>query len=241
MAFSKASFNKPQIEKFFKFEPACLTAAGSILDLDTISKNGRFYVTPEGNQYPSMTTILGATSDKTYLDEWRERIGADKADRISHYASSRGSDMHNICEAYVRGDKSYLDDVTPVGKKLFFQIKQFLDVNLGTVFGIEQALYSDKHKTAGRTDLIGIYKNKRSVIDYKSSGEFKSEDWINDYFVQGAGYATLFTWMTDIEVEQIVILVGVENGIRGQEFTVPYSDYKEQFEARVNAYSALIG
>lgn len=230
------TFNKPKIEKFFNFFPVC-TDENGILDLQTIRKNGRFYITPEGKQYPSMTTILGATAEKEYLDEWRDKIGHSKADRITKLAAARGSNLHEIAELYVLGNPSYLDKAMPLGRKLFSQVKPFIDKHLGIVHGIEQALYSDQHKAAGRTDVIGVYRDKLSIVDYKSSLQEKTEDWIQDYFVQGAGYGTLFNWMVpEFEIEQIVVLIGVENSLKGQEFVVPFHDYKDQFEARVRQY-----
>lgn len=230
------TFNKPKIEKFFNFFPAC-TDENGILDLQTIRTNGRFYITPDGNEYPSMTTILGATAEKGYLDEWRDKIGHSKADRITNLAAARGSNLHEIAELYVLGNPDYLKNAMPLGRKLFSQIKPFIDQHLGIVYGIEQALYSDQHKVAGRTDVIGVYRGKTSIVDYKSSLETKPENWIQEYFVQGAGYGTLFNWMVpEFEIEQIAVLIGVENSLHGQEFVVPFHDYKEQFEMRVSQF-----
>jgi genome maintenance exonuclease 1 len=240
MIFSKDTFNKKSLDRFFDYQPACLIG-NEVLDLDVINgESGRFYVTPTGNHWPSMTTILGATSDKSGLDDWRERVGDTEANRIGHIAATRGTGLHEITEKYIRGDSTFLDGAMPLSRKMFFQIKPFLDQSLGTVLGIEQALYSDQHKTAGRSDLIAFYKGKRSVIDYKSSGKQKDFDWIQGYFIQGAGYGSLFSWMTGLDIEQIVILIGVEDSQHGQEFIVPFSDYKDQFSQYVSQYYNLV-
>ena len=42
----------------------------------------RFYVTPEGNKYPSITTVLSGRS-KQGLMEWRKRVGEDVANHIA--------------------------------------------------------------------------------------------------------------------------------------------------------------
>ena len=49
---------------------------------DPITKK-RIYVTPDGERLPSVTTILGATKDMTALNEWKKRIGEDKANQIT--------------------------------------------------------------------------------------------------------------------------------------------------------------
>ena len=42
----------------------------------------RFYVTPDDNAYPSITTIL-SLQDKPGLKKWREDVGEKEAKRIS--------------------------------------------------------------------------------------------------------------------------------------------------------------
>ena len=42
----------------------------------------RHYITPEGNNYPSITTVLGEFS-KVNIQKWRERVGEAEANKIS--------------------------------------------------------------------------------------------------------------------------------------------------------------
>ena len=58
------------------------------LTTETINKN-RYYVTPEGNKYPSITTVLSIRK-KEGLFEWRKRVGNDVANYISRNAVRRG-------------------------------------------------------------------------------------------------------------------------------------------------------
>ena len=44
--------------------------------------DGRLYLTPDGQALPSVTTILSRTKDKTFLKEWRARVGEEKAEKI---------------------------------------------------------------------------------------------------------------------------------------------------------------
>lgn len=64
----------------------------------------RFYqVTRDGEviaKLPSVTTVIGCTSDKSGLDEWRKRIGEAEADRISKLSMNRGTIMHRLIELY---------------------------------------------------------------------------------------------------------------------------------------------
>ena len=49
----------------------------------------RVYLTPDGESLPSVTTILGSTKDMTALNEWRRRIGEEKAAQITKEAAGR--------------------------------------------------------------------------------------------------------------------------------------------------------
>ena len=49
---------------------------------------GRTYLTPTGSRYPSITTVLGILSEDS-IREWRNRVGAEEANRISRKASTR--------------------------------------------------------------------------------------------------------------------------------------------------------
>ena len=60
----------------------------------TENHNGkRHYVTPEGELYPSITTVLGELS-KAAIQAWRERVGEEEANKISGKASRRGTSVH---------------------------------------------------------------------------------------------------------------------------------------------------
>ena len=56
--------------------------------LNRVSVDGtRFYVDPNNNKLPSVTTILDKTKDKTFLNEWKKRVGEKEAVRISTEAA----------------------------------------------------------------------------------------------------------------------------------------------------------
>ena len=59
----------------------------------------RFYEAPDGNKYPSITSVLSKQPGKQKgLQEWRERIGEQQARIVSGKAARRGTAFHNICE-----------------------------------------------------------------------------------------------------------------------------------------------
>ena len=72
------------------------------VDTDTLP-TGRTYHTPDGS-YPSITTILGKTSDNTWLQKWIERVGEEEARRVSKEATDRGTLVHEYAEKHFNGE-----------------------------------------------------------------------------------------------------------------------------------------
>ena len=50
----------------------------------------RFYLTPEGGVFPSITTVLSVRK-REGLSEWRKRVGEDVANYISRTAGKQGN------------------------------------------------------------------------------------------------------------------------------------------------------
>ena len=60
----------------------------------------RFYVTPEGNKYPSITTVLSGKGNEGII-KWRESVGNDVANQIMRSAAKRGTAVHQLVEDYL--------------------------------------------------------------------------------------------------------------------------------------------
>ena len=179
-------------------------------DLQTENINGkRHYVTPDGNKYVSITTLLSNLS-KAGIQKWRERVGEVEANKISTKASRQGSRVHSICESYIKNEYGYLDGRMPNEIDMFSSIQPLLD-RIDNVHVIEGALYSDELQLAGRTDLIAEFDGNLSVIDYKTSRKIKNWEMCHSYFMQGAFYAYAYEERTGIPVHNIVIIMAVEN------------------------------
>ena len=182
----------------------------SLLDLKTENVDGkRHYVTPDGNKYISITTLLSNLS-KAGIQKWRERVGAEEANRISTKASRQGTGVHSICESYIKNEDGFLDGRMPNEVEMFQSIESLLDC-IDDVHCVEGALYSDELKLAGRTDLIAEFDNQLAVIDYKTSRKIKTWEMCHSYFMQGAFYAMAYEERTGIPINNIVIIMAVEN------------------------------
>ena len=200
------------------------------LKTKTINKN-RFYVTPEGNEYPSITTVLSIRNKKG-LVEWRKRVGNDVANYVAGKAAARGTKVHHMCEDYLNNEdiNHHQKDFLPWC--LFTQLKNKVLCNIDNIYAQECGLYSDKYKVAGRVDCIAEYNNVLSVIDFKTSTRERDDAWNENYYIQGSAYAEMFTELTGIDVSQIVILVVTEDGTV-QEFVKKKFDYLEALKDSV--------
>ena len=186
---------------------------------------GREYATPIGKSFPSVTTVLSDYNKKA-LFEWRERVGAEEANKIAAKASSRGTKLHTVCENYLLNEMTdvKLRTMMPDTKQLFMSLRPHLDENSGDVYCIEQALYSNTLRLAGRVDCIAEWNGQLSVIDFKSSTREKSEDNILNYFMQCTAYAEMFGEITGKPINQIVVAIAVADGSH-QIFVREKSDY----------------
>ena len=179
-------------------------------ELKTKNINGkRHYITPNGNKYLSITSLLSQLS-KVGIQKWRKRVGEVEANRITTKASRQGTSVHSVCESYIKNEDGYLENRMPNVVELFQSIIPLLD-RIDNVHVIEGASYSDELGLAGRTDLIGEFDNELAVIDYKTSRKIKTWEMCASYFMQGAFYAHAYEECTGIPIENIIIIMAVEN------------------------------
>ena len=200
-------------------------------------KGLRFYETPTGEKYPSITTVLGKQPGKQKgLQEWRERVGVAQAQIISGKAARRGSVFHNIVENYLQDeDISDFKQQNFMAWCMFGEMKSHLDEKINEVVLQEQTMFSSKFKVAGRCDLIGVYKDKLSVVDFKTTTTTKKEEWIGDYFIQCAAYASMYEEHTGEPVEDVVIMMVAEDG-EVQLFEKKTADYLPQLEVLMDDF-----
>lgn len=194
---------------------------------------GRFYVTPDGEKYPSVTTVLG-DQEKPWLNDWRQSLGEQKANRETKRAADRGEAVHLMIERHLQNDED------PTKDQDYKHVAEFNSVKLNlkkidNILCQETALYSDVLKLAGRVDCIADYGGVLSVIDFKTSTNSKHENMVQDYFLQGAAYATMFHEMYDIQIDQVVVIMSVEKGLP-MVFKKQVDDYLAPLCERINTY-----
>ena len=207
-------------------------------DLVTETINGkRFYVTPEGKKFPSVTTITSQYNKKEIL-EWRKRVGEEKANQISTKAAGRGTKVHKLCEDYLNNNIDYAKGHMPSNVVLFKTIKPILDEYVNNIHAIEVPLYSNHLRVAGRVDCIAEFEGRLAVIDFKTANNLKDEEKIQNYFMQCAAYAIMYEERTGIPVPRIAVIIAVENE-NPQVFVKKRNDFTDGFIMYRNLYEEI--
>ena len=202
----------------------------------------RLYSTPDGNFYPSITTVIGNNAKKQAgLAKWRARVGKEKAAAISSRSAARGTTFHSITEDYLN-NRLHIDEYkkTPLPVVMFEHSKKVLD-RISNIYLQEAALYSDNLEVAGRVDLVAEFDGELSIIDFKTSAEPKKEYYLYDYFVQETAYACCLQELYGITVKQLVTIVACENGETQVVIKPPKKEYLLKLIQYIDEYQNRYG
>lgn len=112
----------------------------------------------------------------------------------------------------------------------FESVKEKLQPNLKEVYGSEFLLYSSKLKTAGATDGIVKWNDNYAILDLKTTKEYKSEKYIENYFVQAATYGIMLNELNiaPFTINKLVIIFS----------TGDFNSY--YFEKNISQYDSLV-
>ena len=190
--------------------------------------SARYYLDSLGNPVPSVTTVLSKTSNKSDgIDQWRARVGNEEAERIIKLSTDIGSAVHEAIENYLNNtlwDKFEDSLDQKIAKRISQKfIKDGLN-DISEIWGLEVGLILD-NLYAGTADCVGIYKDKESIIDFKTAKKIKKREWIEDYFLQCCAYANAHNVMFNTKIEQLVILM-VDRDLIFKEFIVKPIEFK---------------
>jgi genome maintenance exonuclease 1 len=209
-----------------------------IIEQYTAPDGVRFYNTPSGLKYPSITTIL-AEKGKAVIDKWRQRVGPEAAATISRVAAGRGTALHALAEDHLNNNP--LELKSPLVTDLWQKIRPVLDNNIDNIHCQETRLFSHHLRLAGTVDCIAEYNGRLSIIDFKTSTGNKRKDWISSYFMQCAAYAIMYEELAFMPVTQLVIIVAVEEEPEPQVFierrdnwTTELLQWRDHYETKHN-------
>ena len=167
----------------------------------------RLYLTPDGESLPSVTTILSKTKDKSFLKKWRNRVGEKEAEKIMRESAQIGTALHLYIERFVNGEQ--YKDLTKIGIQAEKMAKKIIDESfkdLTEIWGSEVHLYYPG-RYAGTTDMIGVYKGRPTIIDFKQTNRPKKREWVQDYLMQLSAYAVAHNKLFNTEIDQGVVLM----------------------------------
>ena len=212
------------------------------IDLKTITVDGKRYYTAEGQEdefrYPSVTTVTGLYN-KEQIKLWRERVGEEKANKITKQATKRGTTFHQYIEDYLRKEKEYIEFDNVLQEGMFKAVQPVLDEIIP--IALEAPLYSNQLQMAGRVDCVGILGGALSIIDFKSSSKPKEEYMAKQWFIQMTAYAIMVEELTGKPVEEITAIVGIEGLNTFQIFTSTPDEHIEDLVQLRKQYENLYG
>jgi genome maintenance exonuclease 1 len=147
------------------------------------------------------------------LNLWKARVGNAEANRIKNEASSRGTSMHSYIEDFLRGriNESFFESNEQYKNMAKEIIDKGIKGKLEEIYGMEATLHYPE-KYAGTADLVGIYQDQETIIDFKQANKPKKVDYIQDYFLQLGAYtlAHNVVYKTNI-TSGIILLCTVDN------------------------------
>jgi len=180
--------------------------------LSRVNENGkRWYLTPDGNKYPSITTVLSWFSAKGLM-EWRKRVGEEVANKITTQAARSGTSVHQMAEDHLNNLEWKSKKTMPNDIETFLKIKPVLDERIDNVYAQEHPLYSDHLGLAGTVDCVAEFDGKLSIIDFKTSRQSMIGDKygkLEKYFCQASGYAVMFEERYKMPINNLVIIAAV--------------------------------
>ena len=202
----------------------------------------RHYCTPDGQKLASVTTILDKTKSQESIEalqNWRKRVGADKAQIITSEAAGTGTVMHKMLEEHCLGiaKPPGTNNVQKIAYPMAQTIIKEGLVHLDECWGTEISLYYPE-LYAGRTDLAGLWKGKEAILDFKQTNKKKRREWIDDYFIQTIFYGVAHNKLYGTNIRTGVILM-CSRACEYQEFVVEGNEwdrYEDEMWRRLDLY-----
>jgi genome maintenance exonuclease 1 len=208
------------------------------------SDNGRKYNTPTGN-LPSVTTILSATKSqesKQKLQQWRNRVGDAEATKITNEAANVGTIMHGILEHWVLGKEHDPGNnvIHRQAKMMAEKVKENISPYISEIWGSEVNLYyPDLY--AGTADLVGMWKGKPAILDFKQTNKPKKIEYVTDYYLQLTAYALAHNELYGTNIKEGHILM-CSRDLDYQQFDLlpdDFSYWEDQFLSKLEEYYNL--
>ena len=217
-----------------------------------VQRDGRRFYQCDSHDLPSVTTILSSTEDQSWLIAWRERVGAEEADRISREASTLGTRVHGrieqqLIQRFGNQQLSLLQEPQEGGPEgdedasLVQAFQPWLDEVQGCLLTEGSVWWTDDRGKgfAGSFDALVTWRDQTWVIDFKTTRKQKYRaDWAKAA-TQMAAYSRAIQQRYGLEVDRAAV-VSVSRGrlkLDTHCFEPDELDlYWEAFQNRLEAY-----
>ena len=174
------------------------------------------YIWPE-ERLLSPSRVLNATSDKSFLEKWRKKIGDKEADRIVAHSIAVGKSMHSYLEGKIKNEEGdILYNFNP-NKKLATELAKLiitkgLKDKLQEVWGVEARVHFGEYYR-GITDLVGVYEDEPCIVDFKQKRkpQYESYSSVQNYFTQMAAYGMAHNRMCKTKIKKGVVLIATHD------------------------------
>jgi genome maintenance exonuclease 1 len=239
--------------------------------IERVQINGkRWYQVKQGEEiigtFPSVTSVLGSTKDKTALNNWAQRIGQEAADKVGKDSTDRGTVMHRLCELYLNlpidlSNKDRFNETLELARTdeeiIKFDPRAIIMgailfnnfYSTGCFDRVKQVIAQEQFLWckagggfAGTVDNFSLLDDgARKVVDFKTAKKAKAEAWIEDYKMQASAYCIAIWERTGIKPDGAEIWISNEVDRFPQCFMLNWNDvtkYFKLFTERLNAFHA---
>lgn len=187
------------------------------------------YTDTDGNNYPSVTTIIHQILvNPNPLLKWSNIMGFKhkKYEDVMDASANFGALMHSVMESYMTNKEIPSINDLIVLRKVNVILDQFDKFRSGVnlkpedTMLVEESIISKTLGYAGTIDWLGTYKNELAIIDYKTSKTARL-----GFFIQLSAYDKLLQTEKNIKVNKATILTLREDGVRNYDVTREELDY----------------
>jgi len=148
--------------------------------------------------------------------------------------------MHKFLEDFVKTGQISEPGSNPYSIQSHTMAQSIINQGLSKCdeyWGTEVPLYYPKIY-AGTTDLCGIHNGSEAIMDHKQSNKLKKREWIDDYFIQLAAYASAHNEVHGTKIRKGVIFMCTADNVY-QEFIIEgaeFDDWTDKWFKRLEEY-----
>lgn len=162
-------------------------------------------------KYPGVTKVLGSTSDSSWIDAWRARVGEEEADRILAESQGIGTSLDNMVNKYLLKESMPVEgEYFKEGKRLFNQLEPILRKRFEPIL-VQAKVWSDNLRVMGYLDSLGYLDGELTLVDFKNSKYAKSQEHIQDYWNQTTAYTMCLYDMLGVKVRRVALMIALRN------------------------------